>query len=305
MPGSSDPRSSTGDTRQWLPPGPTRKMLDAEVALLDSLGLQEEKMSYFWPVILVEALLAAGMVTRLLTLHLEGQFSNFSFSEAFGHWFHGARQDDLHIESDREQIKTVHILTATVVHVFLLPQLYMLVLVGREKTTIVFQFIFVLLLIIYTGVTQGHDLHSILQHKESCGEEGTCAHRSWSWFLFTNLLVFVSIILVRLLFHSRCKSWLLGFRVLGPLLDFLVSRKVREYQGLCLLLALSATTVSGFSVLSDRKSIMGGVTVGLAVTDFLSSLFTLAGLLGLVSIYLLTHYGHSHSHSPRRAASQG
>ena len=259
-------------------------------------------MSYFWSVILVEALLAAGMATRVFTLYLEGQFSNFSFSRAFDHWFHAGKEDDIHTERDREEIKTLHILTATVVHVFLLPQLYMLVLVGREKTTIVFQFIFVLLLILYTGVTQGHGLHSILQHTQPCDKEGTCVHKSWSWFLFTNLLVFVSIIMVRLMFHTRCKSWLLGVRVVGPLLDFMVSRKVREYQGLCLLLALSATTVSGFSVLSDRRSIMGGLTVGVAVADLISSFLTLAGLLGLVSIYLLTHYGHSHRRVVPRSA---
>ena len=129
---------------------------------------------------------------------------------------------------DKENIKVMHMLFSLLVHVLLVPQLYMMVIVTKEKTTLMLQLILVILLLIFTASTQG--LLSILKYDKSCQERNTCMHRNWAWFLFLNIVVFVSIILVRLLYNLRWREWLLNIKVLGPILDFLVSRKCRDFQ---------------------------------------------------------------------------
>ena len=270
--------------------GPTRKLLLAEMSLLDSLGLELEPhvVSPTMAVLVVEFLLLAALVSRIVAMYLAGQFQDFALATTVSVVFSGASMEEI----DRENMATFHILSSTVGHVLLVPQLYMLVVVSREEVTLVLQLVLVLLLVVLTAVTQG--VHAALKTGDACEDKHLCLHQTWGWFLFLNILLFVTIIGVRLLFHIRLKSWLLGFRMVGPILEFLVSRKCRDYQALCLLLSLSAATLSGMVSNAERLS-TSSLSVGAVVTDLVSCLLTLAALMVLVGLYLLTHCTYAHS----------
>ena len=269
--------------------GPTRKLLLAEMSLLETLGLEEQQpVSSTRSVLVVELLLLSGVVSRLLAMHLAGQLQDFTLAGTLTALFSDSNKLEM---IGKENIKTFHIVSSVLGHVLLVPQLCMLVLVAPEKVTVVLQLVLVILLTVFTALTQG--IHAMLQSDVSCQVRGTCMHRSWGWVLFINILLFVTIIGVRMLFHIRWKTWLLSFKVIGSIIEFLVSRKCRDYQALCLLLALSATTISGLVISTDHTD-SSDVPVAAVVTDLVSCLCTVAGLLSLVGIYFLGHYSYSH-----------
>ena len=283
-----DKEAATSNPEAQVLVGPTRKLLLAEAALLEELGLQEEApVSSTWLVVLIEVLLLAGVGFKMLSLHLDGEFDGFAL--VFTDFFRLFSADEL--EEDKNIVKTFHIDLSMVVHVTLIPQLYMLVLVTREKVTLVGQLVLVVLLLIFTVLTEVKGIIHAGREELTCQERATCLHRSFGVFLFVNILIFLSLILVRLVFHLRWKTWLLSFKVVGPLLAFLTSRKCREFQALCLLISLGATTLSA---LTRPSPIMSQPVVAAVLTDLLSCLLLLCGLLALLHLYSLSHDSHNH-----------
>lgn len=270
--------------------GPTRKLLVAEMSLLDRLGLEEqEPMSSRVLVLVLEVLLVSGVGCRLLTMHLAGQLNGIHYYETMTALLYSPSSS-----FDRkltEDIKVMHIMTSLVMQVLLVPQLYIIFIITEEKATMMMRSVLVILLLVFTAAAQG--LLSSMHLDESCEERNTCLHRNWGWVLFFNIIMFVSIIIVRVLYNSRFKEWILNINVLGPILEFLVSRKCRDYQAQCLLLSLSGATISGLCIHSDEidSTKVGGAAV---VADVVSSLLIMASLMGLLGLYFLDHVSHSH-----------
>ena len=143
----------------------------------------------------------------------------------------------------------------------------------------VLQFILTVVILLATGVTQAVQKSITDTKEETCLERRTCAHNSWGWYLFFNNIWFSVTVLIRLLFNLRWRTWLTGLRVVGPLLAFLTSRKCREFQALCLMACLGATTLSGLVLHTAGLSREGTPpSTGTIVAASLTCLLTFAAL---------------------------
>ena len=180
-------------------------------------------------------------------------------------------------------------------HVFLVPQLVMLVLAQEEETSMYLQSILAVVILFGTAITQAVQ-QTIRAGKEgSCSERRTCAHNNWGVYFFVNNVYFSAIVVIRLLFNLRLRTWITGLKGIGSLLAFITSRKCREFQSLCLIFCLGATALSGLVLHSAGLSREGKVpSTGTVVASILTLLLTLAAMLLLLGTYLLPHFSFNH-----------
>ena len=288
---------------QRIEEGPLRKLRKAELQLLEDLGLfEQEPLSYTKVVWGVEVLLLASAAMLFLTMHLAGELKQFSPLDALQALFNpkgGDSKDRIEIEEmntlNEASLRNFHVMASMVGHVVLVPQLVMLVLVAEEKTSMVLQFILTVVILLTTGVTQAVQKTITAGKEETCLERRTCAHNSWGWYFFINNIWFSATVLIRLLFNLRWRTWLTGLRVVGPLLAFLTSRKCREFQALCLMACLGATTLSGLVLHTAGLSREGSApSTGTIVAASLTCLLTFAALSLLLAAYLLPHFSFNH-----------
>jgi len=246
----------------------------------------------------VEVLLLASAAMLFLTMHLAGELDQFSPLDALQALFsyQGTSEDrTIETEVDLHSLRNFHVMASMVGHVVLVPQLVMLVLVSEEKTSMVLQFILTVVILLTTGVTQALQKTITTHKEETCLERRTCAHNSWGWYFFINNMWFLATVLIRLLFNLRWRTWLTGLRVVGPLLAFLTSRKCREFQALCLMACLGATTLSGLVLHTAGLSREGSApSTGTIVAASLTCLLTFAALSLLLAAYLLPHFSFNH-----------
>ena len=173
---------------------------------------------------------------------------------------------------------------------------------ANEKLTLVLQLVLALLMMMMTLTTQ--TLQTVLQKNISdgagCQERETCIHSYMAWMLFMNIVAFLSIIFIRVLFNMRLRNWIVGIKMVGPVIEFLVSRKSKDFQALILIITLMVTVLSGMILntkqlyANDMPEEVKSKTVELLV-DLGSALMCLAGLLVLVLIYFHSHTMFSHT----------
>jgi len=282
-----------------------RKLRKDELQLLEDLGLHEEEPLSFTKVVWgVEVLLLASAAMLFLTMHLAGELDQFSPLDALDTLFNPEGSKDLDLEDRNEMdvhiqnkvsLRNFHVMASMVGHVVLVPQLVMLVLMAKEKTSMVLQFILTVVILVVTSFTQAVQKTITNGMEETCLERRTCAHNSWGWYFFVNNMWFSITVLIRLLFNLRWRSWITGLRVVGPLLAFLTSRKCREFQALCLMACLGATTLSGLVLHTAGLSREGEVpSTGTIVAASLTCLLTFAALSLLLAAYLLPHFSFNH-----------
>ena len=294
---------------QRLEEGPLRKLRKAELQLLEDLGLHEEEPLSFTKVVWgVEVLLLASAAMLFITMHLAGELDQFSPLDALqalfsprgskdlGHLKDLERRNEMEVHvQNKVSLRNLHVMASMVGHVVLVPQLVMLVLVAKEKTSMVLQFILTVVILLVTSLTQAVQKTITGGMEETCLERRTCAHNSWGWYFFVNNMWFSATVLIRLLFNLRWRSWLTGLRVVGPLLAFLTSRKCREFQALCLMACLGATTLSGLVLHTAGLSREGTVpSTETIVAASLTCLLTFAALSLLLAAYLLPHFSFNH-----------
>ena len=170
--------------------GPLRKLRKAELQLLEDLGLHEEEPLSLAKVVWgVEVLLLASVAMQILTMHLAGQLEHFSPLDALNALFTGQTLGHGKLEDEREDsLRNLHVMASIVGHVFFVPQLLMLVLVAEEKTSMVLQFIFMVIIFLVTATT--HVLSNTIKAKkeETRNERCSCTHNTWGWFSVTVLL---------------------------------------------------------------------------------------------------------------------
>ena len=280
--------------------GPLRKLRKAELQLLEDLGLHEEKPLSLAKVVWgVEVLLLASVAMQILTMHLAGQLEHFSPLDALNALFTGQTLGHGKLEDEREDsLRNLHVMASIVGHVFFVPQLLMLVLVAEEKTSMVLQFIFMVIISLVTATT--HVLSHTIKAKreETCNERRSCTHNIWGWYFFINNIWFSVTVLLRLLFNLRWRMWCTNLRVVGPLIAFLTSRKCREFQALCLMACLGATTLSGLVLYWPGFSGDGGdgkiPSTGTIVAASSTGVLTFAALTLLLASYLVPHFSFNH-----------
>merc|ERR1719318_1433227 len=143
-------------------------------------------------------------------------------------------------------------------------------------------------------------LETNTQDDSDCTDKETCLHGYMAWFLFINIFVFLTIIFIRVLFNMRLRDWIIGFKIIGPIIEFAVSRRSRDFQSLILILILIVTVLSGMIV--NTKQVYGSImpeeiessTVEILI-DLGSAMICLTGLLSLVLIYFHSHTILSHT----------
>merc|ERR1719239_1712355 len=120
-------------------------------------------------------------------MHLAGELDQFSPLDALQVLFsyQGTSEDrTIETEVDLHSLRNFHVKASMVGHVVLVPQLVMLVLVSKEKTSMVLQFILTVVILLTTGVTQALQKTITTHKEETCLERRTCAHNSWGWYFF-------------------------------------------------------------------------------------------------------------------------
>ena len=299
-----DRQSNTGQTHVSGPAlllGPTRLLKNSEKNLMARLGMSTVPTygrGGLLLVLLAELLLVFGAASRMVSLHTSGQLNRVTeVLDTFWELFYG----NVETEIDAKVIKPLHMITATCGHMLLIPQLYILVVYAEEKVTIVLQLVLVLLVMVLTLITQ--TVHTIMGNTEieelNCETKKSCFHILLAWMLLVNICIFLSIIIIRLIFSCRLKNWIIGIKIIGPIIDFSVSRRSRDFQSLVLIIILIVTVMSGMILNTDQlhSSKLDEINSKevVVVTDLVSALVCLAGLLVLFIIYFYSHTCYSHT----------
>lgn len=284
-----------GETAEGVPapalePGPTRKLRLAEMALLERLGLGEAPAySSTWAVVAAEALLVLTTSLTFLSLYLAGDLQDFSPLAAADLVVN--RPPEGYSAEDMATLKVMHMTGSVVGDVLLLPQLFVLVIAVDERAGMVWQLLCVATLFTLTLLTQSVQ-KIIMNHAKSCHQDnyrGGGDHEAWGWWLFFNISWLLVTVVIRQLFGMRLRTRVTNLKAIGPVINFLVSRKSREYSALCLLASLGAAILSGLHIYTAALAHTGAV-----VAATLATVAMLGAQVALLAIYLVTHIGYGH-----------
>ena len=283
-----------------LSPGPTRLLQKSVTNLLEKLDLSTEDVTGnkgLLLVLLTEVLLLCGAAGMMASLYARGQLDKVD--HLLNQIWDLASGEKKYAEIET---KTIHIITATFVHILLVPQLYILVVSANEKLTLALQLMLALLLMVLTLITQTVQtvLTDNIEDKGNCEERETCFHNHMAWMLFLNIVIFLTIIFIRVLFNMRLRNWIVGIRVVGPILEFFVSRRSKDFQSLILVINLMVTVLSG--MILNTKQLYGSdlpeeieSRTWEILLDLGSALLCLTGFLVLVLIFFHNHTMYSHT----------
>jgi len=286
-----------------LTPGPTRRLRDSVINLVDKLDLHTKEDTRHGRLLLLftELLLIGGAAARILSLYISGQLKGEELVRLLDTTWHLSNGDTNVTDMDNTLAKSVHMVTSTAIHLLVLPQLYILVVKADEKLTQVLQLVLAVLVMVTTLVTQ--TLGTVLKNKmpnNECQERGTCLHSHMAWVLFINIIIFLLVIFIRVLFNMRCRGLIVGFKVVGPLIEFCVSRRSKDFQALLLILILIMTSLSG--MILNTKQLYDGSTpeeieasTTAILLDLGSAMMCLTGMFCLVLIYFHSHRLISHT----------
>jgi len=286
-----------------LSPGPTRLLQKSVTNLLEKLDLSTEDVTGnkgLLLVLLTEVLLLCGAAGMMASLYACGQLDKVD--DLFSQMWDLASGEKKSAEIGHTTTKTIHIITATFVHILLVPQLYILVVNANEKLTLALQLMLALLLMVLTLITQTVQtvLTDNIEDKGSCEDRETCFHGYMAWMLFLNIVVFLTIIFIRVLFNMRLRNWIVGIRVVGPILEFIVSRRSKDFQSLILVIILMVTVLSG-SIINTKQLYGNDLPEEIEsrtweiLLDLGSALLCLTGFLVLVLIFFHNHTMYSHT----------
>eukprot|EP00092_Neocalanus_flemingeri_P095170 GFUD01121075.1.p1 GENE.GFUD01121075.1~~GFUD01121075.1.p1 ORF type:complete len:369 (-),score=128.57 GFUD01121075.1:74-1180(-) len=283
--------------------GPTRLLKNSEKNLLARLGLSTIPAAGWGGVLLVvlaELLLLCGAAGRMVSLQTSGQLDRVE--EVQGMFWDMLTGEAKLTKTDTKVINTLHMITATLGHLILVPQLYIIVVFADENLTLVLQLVLAMLVMVLALVMQ--TVRTVLEQNEpegpDCIEEDTCLHKTWAWMLFINIIIFLTIIFIRVLFNMRLKNLIVRIKCVGPIIEFCVSRRSRDFQCLVLIITLSVTVLSGMILntqqlySSDQPEVIESKTVELLI-DLVSAMVCMVGLLVLVLLYFYSHTSYSHT----------
>ena len=283
-----------------ISPGPTRRLRESVVNLVDKLDLSTSDGTKYGRLLLIftEIMLIAGAASRILSLYVSGQLDQVG--EVLHIRVHLLNGEKLEIKHTLEN--TIHMVTSTVIHLFLLPQLYILVVTADEKLTQTLQLVLAVLVMVLTLVTQtiGTLLKNKIPDNPDCTIRGTCLHSYMAWVLFITIIAFLLVIFIRFLFNMRCRSLIVGFKIVGPLIEFVVSRRSKDFLSLMLILILMMTSLSGMILHTKQLySTHSPEEIEASVLEILldlgSAMLCLISMLCLVLVYFHSHTIISHT----------
>ena len=285
-----------------ISPGPTRRLRESVVNLVDKLDLSTSDGTKYGRLLLIftEIMLIAGAASRILSLYVSGQLDEVG--EVVHITVHLVNGEKRKLEINHALENTIHMVTSTVIHLFVLPQLYILVVTADEKLTQTLQLVLAVLVIVLTLVTQ--TLGTLVKNKipdySGCTDRGTCLHSYMAWVLFITIIAFLLVIFIRFLFNTRCRSLIVGFKIVGPIIEFAVSRRSKDFLSLMLILILMMTSLSGMILHTKQLySTHSPEEIEASVLEILldlgSAMLCLIGMLCLVLVYFHSHTIISHT----------
>ena len=285
-----------------ISPGPTRRLRESVVNLVDKLDLSTSDGTKYGRLLLIftEIMLIAGAASRILSLYVSGQLDEVG--EVVHITVHLVNGEKRKLEINHALENTIHMVTSTVIHLFVLPQLYILVVTADEKLTQTLQLVLAVLVMVLTLVTQtiGTLLKNKIPDNPDCTIRGTCLHSYMAWVLFITIIAFLLVIFIRFLFNMRCRRLIVGFKIVGPLIEFVVSRRSKDFLSLMLILILMMTSLSGMILHTKQLySTHSPEEIEASVLEILldlgSAMLCLVGMLCLVLVYFHSHTIISHT----------
>ena len=289
--------------------GPTRLLKNSENNLLARLGLSTTPttgQSGLLLVLLAELLLCCGAAGRMLSFQMNDQLDRLDLKmDLLWDLLKGENVEEI----NRLDLSLLHMMTATLGHMILIPQLYILVVYAEEKLTLMLQLVLALLVVVLALGMHALDVklenqakpENVTQEAEDDHQDrGLGLHKAWGWILAINIIIFLTITFIRVLFNLRLKNWIINIKCIGPIINFLVSRRSREFQSLVLIIVLSVTVLSGMILntnllYSDKSEEMIQSKTSALLVDLMSALVCLLGLMVLFMIYLYSHTSYSHT----------
>ena len=277
-----------------LAPGPTRLLNLSLMNLVDNLGLsptlkaKPSRRKFY--VLLAELLLISSAVGTYLSIYFDGRLEEMA--NFFDHWIRMQADDD---KSDISSIRTGCTLLSTITDIVLVPQLYMLVMMTNEALTLMLQFSLAVIVMALTLASRAIREEAT---RVECEENETCFYSQASWIYAINLFLFLVIIFIRVLFKLRLKDSITRIRIIGPIIQFISSRKFKDFQALGLLIFLIvsvATRMEGEVKVMVNEKDEPDVQTALILLG-ISGTFSFWGFLVLILIYLESHHNYSHSH---------
>ena len=211
-------------------------------------------------------------------------------------------------------LKKKHVIMSTIVAKIFLPHLFLFGLVPEGRVTLFLQILMSIATFVLTianaqvqnGIMNTYDNKSCLYFQVNnltdCQGRKSCNHHSTSWVLLVTIIAFVLITILRILFRTKIKNLILGFKVLGPCIKFITSRRGRDFVAITMLLFLTLSITSG-TVLNmgfkfrmqvyDKEDVKTRIFE--AIFDTITTLVTVTWLMLLFWIYAQVHHRFTHS----------
>lgn len=288
--------------------GERRKLIKSETELFERLNItsnptlgQYEKRLFY----MAEFLIIVSAVARFAIIFIS-EGSNSAGRENLVQLVENLGDPGAPGKSVKE-LRDLHVIMTVISSMILLPNLFLLGLFPEGRLSLFIQMVMSVAVIVITSfdVTTQTSLRERLSKngtdKEYCKERKSCNHKDDVAYLYISILWFVATTIIRILFLTKLKSWLINLKCLGFYIKFLTSRRARDFVSLAMLLFLSFTIVSG-SALHKRCVFHPILSTTLdpwrkaqIVFDAVTTILTISWLLLLFWIYSQVHHKFTHT----------
>ena len=294
-------RTRLGERRQ-LTISESKLYKRLNVATDPSLGRQEYKL-----ICIVSILIIFTFTARIiLTIKVYFEPDKNKRPESVDHLMEmlidpsaSSRNDQI---DDINQFRFLHVILAALSSMLFLPFLFLLGLIPEGRMNLIAQMVMSIIVIGISVANESIQRKITLHYNETySGEEFKRTrkrsenHASVSTWIYVGVLAFVLSTMLRILFRTKLKKWLVNFKIIGFYINFFTSRTCRDFLSLAMLLFLSFTVVSGsclykkitFQMYKDYK-------VEIILDAFIIAL-TICWLLLLFWIYSQVHHRYTHT----------
>ena len=260
---------------------------------------------------LAELLICISAAVRLVLLNarhanLEKDDGLYRFTRVLYEIDHDASSISL------KDLSRTHIILSSVSLLILLPNLFLLGLYPEVHISLILQFFlsFGTFVITSYNLKVLSVLHSQYENvfnstMNSCSQRHTCVHASSSWAVFVTIILFVVTTLLRLLFRTKVRSFIVNLKCIGRFVELYTSRRGRDFLSLTMLLFLAFSLTSGAVILSKRQIDDANNQDGMNSEFFIEaagSFVVVVWLLLLLWIYSQVHHRFTHTYNVKRSA---
>ena len=264
----------------------------------------EMSISEWWLIYLFVFLIIISAGTRLgiiLYDSLETQSKREDFFDTLYILYFGNKAS---FEDKSETVlKNLHILYATGGAHICLPVLFILGIIPEKLFSLMVQMVLSIITLVIT-ILQAEVLDQLKEFygDKDCTRRKSCNHKNVAGgLLYGIVIVFTLTTIIRCIFRTRVKQWIVGIRCLGPQIDFFASRHMRDFLALVLMLFLAFTLMSGIILYTNEKykeykdeDLVPKWDLALEMTSSCTTVFML-----ILSIWIYAQVHHRFTHTRR------